>query len=211
MKLLDLYCGGGGASWGYEQAGFEVTGVDIEPQPRYRGEFICGDALEYLRLNWQHYDCYHASPPCQLWSKSSLQFRLGGKQYPDYITATRAELIKTGKAWIIENVPGSPLRNPIELCGAMFGLRTYRHRWFESNVALVVPGHPPHIWPQARMGRKPQPEEFVQYVGHFSGVGLVQEMTGLYWLGQKELAQSIPPQYTHYIGEQLMTYLKNPG
>jgi DNA (cytosine-5)-methyltransferase 1 len=138
---------------------------------------------------------------------ASMQFRKAGKEYVDLIEVTRRELIKTGKPYVIENVPGSPLINPIELCGSMFGMRTYRHRLFESNIELKAPPHPEHTAPNAKMGRKLKDGEFIQYVGHFSGVGLVQKMTGLYWLGQGELAQSIPPQYTKYIGEQLMVAL----
>lgn len=205
--LLDLYCCGGGASLGYEQAGFEVVGIDIEPQPKYKGTFIQSDAIDYLKNNWHLFDAIHASPPCQGYSKASMQFRINGKTYPDLIEATRIELIKTRKPYIIENVPGSPLINPVELCGSMFGLRTYRHRLFESNFTINVPEHPKHIAKNTKMGRKPKPDEFIQYVGHFSGVREVAEMTGLTWLGQYELAQSIPPQYTKFIGEQLLHYL----
>jgi len=204
MKLLDLYCGGGGASYGYQLAGFDVTGIDIHPQPKYKGKFIQADALEYLRNNYYKYDIIHASPPCQKYSESSMQFRKAGKQYQDLIAITRDELIKTNKPYIIENVPESPLINPIELCGSMFNLRTYRHRLFESNIMLLVPFHKKHEIPNTQMGRKPINGDFIQYIGHFSGVKLVQEMTGLHWLGQKELAQSIPPQYTKFIGNQIL-------
>jgi DNA (cytosine-5)-methyltransferase 1 len=208
LKLLDLYCGGGGAGYGYEQAGFDVTGVDLYPQPKHRGKFIQADAIEYLAAHYRQYDVVHASPPCQAYSMASMQFRKQGKQYVDLISETRTALIAIGKPYVIENVPGSPLLNPVELCGAMFDMHTYRHRLFESNITLKAPEHPKHIAPNAKMGRKPKPGEFIQYVGHFSGVGLVQEMTGLYWLGQSELAQSIPPQYTQYIGQQLIEYLR---
>jgi len=208
-KLLDLYCCAGGAGYGYEQAGFDVTGVDITEQPRHKGKFIKSDAIEYLKANYKKYDAVHASPPCQEYSMSSLQFRVAGKKYDDLISVTRDALIKTGLPYIIENVPGSPLINPITLCGLMFGMKTYRHRLFESNIYLKSPKHDKHIHANAKMGRKVKDDEFIQYVGHFSGVKLVQEMTGLYWLGQKELAQSIPPQYTKYLGEQLINFLKN--
>lgn len=180
-KLLDLYCCGGGAGHGYEQAGFDVTGIDIEPQQKHKGKFIQADAIEYLKAHWQ--------------------------EYVDLIALTRIELQKTGLPYIIENVPGSPLINPIELCGAMFGMKTYRHRLFESNIKLIAPEHPKHISKNTKMGRKPINGDFIQYVGHFSGVKEVQEMTGLHWLGQYELAQSIPPQYTKYLGMQLMDAL----
>lgn len=210
-KLLDLYCCGGGAGYGYELAGFDVTGVDIQPQPKHRGTFVQADAITFLLENHAHYDVIHASPPCQAYSMASMQFRKSGKKYVDLIEATRKALIEIGKPYVIENVPGSPLINPIELCGSMFGMRTYRHRLFESNINLVTPHHPEHVNPNAKMGRPVKSNEFIQYVGHFPGVKAVQEMTGLHWLGQKELAQSIPPQYTKYIGEQIMQNLLTSG
>ncbi len=116
LKLLDLYCGGGGASYGYEQCGFSVTGVDIAPQPKYRGKFIQCDAIKYLMDHFHEYDIIHASPPCQKYSKSTIQFRRLGKEYPDLIGLTRDALFETKKPYVIENVPGSPLIRPIELC-----------------------------------------------------------------------------------------------
>lgn len=208
-KLLDLYCCGGGAGYGYEMAGFEVTGVDIQKQPKHRGLFIQSDAITYLLENYEKYDVIHASPPCQEYSMSSKQFRLKGKKYSDLIHVTREALLTTGKPYIIENVPGSPLINPITLCGSMFGMETYRHRLFESNLPIYSPIHPEHTHKNAKMGRAAKPGEFIQYVGHFSGVKKVQEMTGLFWLGQYELAQSIPPQYTEYLGKQILEYLTN--
>ena len=211
LKLLDLYCCGGGAGYGYELAGFDVTGVDIETQPNHRGKFILDDAIQYLKNHYQEYDIIHASPPCQKYSKSSMQFRLIGKEYPDLIEITRNELIKTGKPYIIENVPGSPLIDPVILCGSMFGMRTYRHRHFESNMPLSAPIHLKHIVANAKMGRKAKANENIQYVGHFSGLKEVRDMTGLYWLNQYELAQSVPPQYTEYIGKKVMWYLLKPA
>jgi DNA (cytosine-5)-methyltransferase 1 len=170
---------------------------------------IVADAIEYLKAHYMEYDVFHASPPCQKYSMSSMQFRLNGKEYPDLISITRDELIKTGKPYIIENVPNSPLINPIYLCGSMFGMRTYRHRLFESNMPLVAPVHNKHLVKNAKMGRKAKENENIQYMGHFSGLKQVQEMTGLYWLGQHELAQSIPPQYTEYLGLQVIEILKH--
>jgi DNA (cytosine-5)-methyltransferase 1 len=207
LKLLDLYCCGGGASHGYKLAGFDVTGVDIVDQPRHRGRFIKADAIEFVLEHHHEFDVIHASPPCQAYSMASMQFRSAGKEYADLIEPTRDALRSISKPYVIENVPGSPLIDPIELCGSMFGMRTYRHRLFESNMTITAPPHPPHDAPNAKMGRPPKDGEFIQYVGHFPGVGLVQEMTGLHWLGQKELAQSIPPQYTNYIGRQLLDLL----
>lgn len=206
-SCLDLCCCAGGASYGYELAGFDVTGVDIDKQPKYRGKFFQADAVEFLLAHYSEYDFIHASPPCQKYSLSSRQFRIKGKEYPDLIGPIRRALISTGKPYVIENVPGSPLINPIILCGTMFGLPTYRHRLFESNIPIMQPEHPKHIYKNCPMGRKPGENEFIQYVGHFPGVNMVKNFTGLYWLGQKELAQSIPPQYTKYIGEQVIKYL----
>lgn len=207
-NLLDLFCGGGGASYGYELTGFDVVGVDNTPQPKYRGDIVIADALLYVKEHYKSFDVIHASPPCQAYSTASMQFRIQGKEYVDLVAETREVLKSTGKPYVIENVPGSPLLDPIVLCGSMFGLRTYRHRLFESNMPLSAPEHPEHIHKNAKMGRKPKGDECIQYVGHFSGVKQVQDMTGLYWLGQKELAQSLPPpQYTKYIGEQIIKLL----
>jgi DNA (cytosine-5)-methyltransferase 1 len=210
MKLLDLFCCGGGASKGYELAGFEVVGVDNQPQPKYRGTFIQADAIEYLIAHGHEYDVIHASPPCQKWSLASMQHRLKGKDYPDFISVTREYLIASGKPYVIENVPGAPLINPITLCGSMFSaanggqLRTYRHRLFESNLPLTAPKcH--HKWPNAKMGRPAKEWEFIHFVGHYTDAKIVREMLGLEWLSKKEIAQCVPPQYTEFIGRQILT------
>lgn len=208
LRLLDLYCCQGSAGYGYEQSGFSVTGVDLFPQPKHRGKFIQSDGIDYLLEHGHKYDFIHASPPCQEYSMSSMQFRLLGKQYPNLVEATRAALIKVGKPYVLENVPGSPLLNPVTLCGTMFDLPTYRHRLFETNWNLIEPMHPIHIAKNAKMGRAIKPGEFIQYIGHFSGVQYVRDFTGCQWMDTYGLAQSIPPQYTKYIGEQ---YLKSIG
>jgi DNA (cytosine-5)-methyltransferase 1 len=137
MKLLDLYCGAGGAAMGYHRAGFEVVGVDINPQKHYPFEFHQGDAIEYLREQGKEFDVIHASPPCQRYSKSVK--KINRKNHPDLIFNTRTQLITSCRPYIIENVPGSPLINPIVLCGTMFGLDVKRHRLFESNAILTNP------------------------------------------------------------------------
>ncbi len=205
MKLLDLYCCQGSAGHGYEQAGFEVIGIDLYPQPLHPGNFIQSDAIDYLLEHGHEFDFIHASPPCQEYSMSSMQFRLIGKQYPNLIEATRAALIKVGKPYTIENVPGSPLINPVVLCGTMFNIPTYRHRLFESNWNLKQPEHKLHIAKNAKMGRKVKHGEFIQYVGHFSGVQYVRDFTGCQWMNTYGLAQSIPPQYSKYIGLQFLS------
>lgn len=204
LKLLDLYCCQGGASTGYFKAGFNITGVDLYSQPKYPYHFIQSDAIDYLLKHGHKYDFIHASPPCQEYSQSSMQFRLLGKQYPNLIEATRAALIKIGKPYSLENVPGSPLNNPVLLCGNMFNIPSYRHRLFETNWTLDQPDHKPHIVKQAKMGRKIKDGEFIQYMGHFPMVDYVRNFTGFNWMSQYGLAQSIPAEYTEYIGKQFL-------
>lgn len=120
-KLLDLFCGAGGAAMGYHRAGFEVTGIDINPQPHYPFKFIQADAMTYPLGG---FDCYHASPPCQRYSiltRGLHQDRI--ENYPDLIAPIRDRLLHTGKPYVIENVEGARklLINPVKLCGTMFG------------------------------------------------------------------------------------------
>lgn len=132
--LIDVYCCQGGASAGYAAAGFAVTGVDRVPQPRYPYRFFRADALVFLRerMQWirDNFKAVHASPPCQGHSRTQ---RIWDRDWPDLIARTRELLDETGLPWVMENVAGAPLRNPVVLCGAMFGLRTYRHRLFEAG------------------------------------------------------------------------------
>lgn len=143
-RALDLFCCAGGAGMGLHRAGFDVHGVDIAPQPNYPFGFTQGDALAQ---DLSGYDLVWASPPCQ--AHTPLKHRTG-KEYECFIERTRAKLKAWGGPYIIENVMGAPLINPVMLCGAMFpGLRVYRHRIFESNIALTVPPHPKHVVPCA--------------------------------------------------------------
>ncbi len=208
LKLLDLYCCGGGAGMGYHNAGFEVVGVDIAPQPKYPFEFVQSCALKYLEERGHEFDAIHASPPCQAFTKAGKEHRAKGKVYDDFLSQTREALRQLGKPYIIENVPDAPMDNPILLCGSMFGLKTYRHRLFESNLDLRAPRHPEHVAKNAKMGRAVKSGEFIQVVGHFSGVSFAREAMGINWLGQKELAQAIPPSYTEYLGRQIAEYLR---
>ena len=136
MKILDLFCGAGGATMGLHRAGFEVVGVDIHLQPNYPFEFIQADALE---LNLEGYDAYWASPPCQCYSKAAIGSRNAGVIYPDLINKTRKRLLLTSKPYVIENVVGAPLIFPTYLEGTMFGLGVLRRRLFESNIWIPQP------------------------------------------------------------------------
>lgn len=209
--LLDLFCGAGGASMGYHNAGFRVVGVDIEPQKNYPFEFYQEDAFEFMKIlkfnKTKKIHAIHASPPCQAYSKC---VNINGNEYPDLIGATREVLKETGKPYIIENVPGAKnlLVDPIMLCGAMFeGLRTYRHRFFETNFDIKAPEHPKHIHPQCKMGRKPKENEWMHIVGNFIGVEEGKKAMGIDWMVRSELKEAIPPLYTEYIGSKLKEIL----
>jgi len=208
VRCLDLFCCAGGAGEGYRRAGFDVTGVDIETQPKNPHRFIQADALEFLREHGHEYDFIHASPPCQQYTKAGKQWRKEGRVYPDLIAETRGALILSGKPWVIENVPGAPLINPILLNGSCFGIRVHRPRLFEASFALPQPAVPP--MKPVKMGRPIKEGDIVQPVGHFSGVRYAATEMGLKWMGQMELAQAIPPAYTEWIARQWLSTANSP-
>jgi DNA (cytosine-5)-methyltransferase 1 len=199
-KLLDLFCGAGGCTKGYQLAGFYVVGVDIKNQPRYCGdEFFQMDAIEYLKKHGHKYDVIHASPPCQAYGKTK---HLAGN-HPKLIKEVRDLLIKTGKPYIIENVPGAPLNNPLLLNAAMFGMLVLRDRLFESNLPLplvLLPQNPKPV----KMGRPVSNGQVIQPVGNFSGIDYARKQMGIDWMTQKEIAQAIPPAYTEFIGKHII-------
>jgi DNA (cytosine-5)-methyltransferase 1 len=199
-KLLDLFCCAGGAGEGYRLAGFDVTGVDIVPQPKNPHRFVLADALVYLRGHGNEYDFIHASPPCQAYSRATNQWRLEGREYPDLVAETREILKEVGRPWVIENVPGSPLINPIFLNGSFFGIPIHRPRLFETSFPIEQPIVPPSK--PVKMGRAVKEGDILQPVGHFIGVGYARKHMGLPWMGQNELAQAIPPKYTEWIAHQ---------
>lgn len=204
MKALDLFCGAGGASWGLHLAGFDVTGVDICPQPNYPFKFVQADALAYPL---DGYDLIWASPVCKRWSSATATSKTK-HLWPDQIAPVRERLEAWGEPYIIENVAGAPLRNPVMLCGHQFGLKVYRHRLFESNILLLVPWHLPHPEPPVKMGRPPSEGGYMNPVGNFSGVPYARKAMGISWMGQKELAQAIPPAYSEYLGRQVIEQLR---
>lgn len=217
-RLLDLFCGAGGAARGYQRAGFYVVGVDIAPQPRYAGdEFIQGDALSFPL---DGFDAIHASPPCQKFS-SMTRGRWKDREHPDLVAPMRARLLATGLPFVIENVVGAPLINPITLCGSMFGLQSAhgnqlrRHRQFEIHPAalcLVQPCQHNDASPIGVYGGGQHPaRRIVAYDARFEGVdfGVVERRRamGIDWMSGHELNQAIPPAYTEYIGAQLIATL----
>jgi DNA (cytosine-5)-methyltransferase 1 len=206
VRLLDLFCGAGGAAMGYHRAGFEVVGVDIAPQPHYPFEFHRGDALHFLAEHWREFDAVHASCPCQRFSGMS-NCRPGlADEYPDLIGPTRELLRLTGLPWVMENVVGSPLRPDLVLCGQMFGLELYRHRLFEADVFLWQPDHPVHLLPASRAGHW-TPGTVMSVSGHVAPIAKAREVMGIDWMTRAELAESIPPAYTEHIGRQLLERL----
>lgn len=216
-RLLDVCCKAGGASAGYAAAGFEVVGVDRDPQPRYPFEFIRAD-LRNLDPAWiaAEFDVVTGSPPC--WQHSDLRHRTG-LEYEDFIPETRALFQATGLPWVIENVEGAPLIDPLTLCGTQFPgvLRVSRHRLFESNVPLAPPmPHPPGKHPlhfthdkrKAHYGRLDEWTAFVQVTGGGNcSVAAASDAMGIGWMTKDELNQAIPPAYTEHIGRQLLAAL----
>jgi DNA (cytosine-5)-methyltransferase 1 len=217
-RILDLFCKAGGAGKGYADAGFEVVGVDIEPQPRYPFEFHHADALEVLRIlvaggTWQGYtlddfDAIHASPPCQAFS--TLRHRTDG-DYPDLIAATREHLRASGRPYVIENVVGAPLVNPLLLCGSSFGLgvdgrQLRRHRQFESNVPMMAPpcqhiGDVVGVYGTGGGGQMTR--------GYKArGVAEARETLSTPWMTLAECAQAIPPAYTSWVGSYLLVEIR---
>ena len=139
-RALDLFCCAGGAGMGLHRAGFDVVGVDIYPQPRDPFEFRRADAMTFPL---DGFDFIWASPPCQQFCALRTREDLSG--YPDLIDPIRQRLVATGKPFVIENVPGAPVRKDLILCGNMFGLRSYRHRHFECSFPVEQPTHPKHV------------------------------------------------------------------
>lgn len=205
-RLLDLFCGAGGAAMGYHRAGFEVVGVDNKSQPHYPFEFHQADALEHPL---DGFDAYHASPPCQAYSKAVKHLSL---PQPMLIDTVRDIFKETGKPYIIENVVGAPIPEQptldgilgVLLCGTSFGLKVYRHRLFETN--FLVPRLPcchrePAMNPyNADIGRKRMKEQGITK----NLEGYWREHMGVGWMDQDEGREAIPPAYTEFIGRQLL-------
>jgi DNA (cytosine-5)-methyltransferase 1 len=233
-RLLDLFSGAGGAAMGYHRAGFEVVGVDSAPQPNYPFRFVQADALltlegmiggAPLRGGFlEDFAAIHASPPCQAHSTIGKQARGRDPElkHADLVGPTRELLIASGLPYVIENVPGAPLINPVQLCGSWFGLNIRRHRLFETNWPLLSTPCS-HHWQIPRFRSLDQRRHntrttvpihggsrlasVVGVHGHINYAGEMQlraEAMGIDWMTPYELTQAIPPAYTALIGEQLM-------
>lgn len=212
-RLLDLFCGAGGAGMGYHRAGFDVVGVDLSPQKHYPFEFHQADALTYPL---DGFDAIHASPPCQRYSvANNIHQRT---DHPDLVGPVRDRLLPLSVPWVIENVPGAPLRNPFTLCGLSFGLGVKRHRLFESNVFLMVPPCGSHagdwllvfghtVLTRGKVSGKAKGGGNTirrQHVGTDRG----REAMGIDWMNRDELSEAIPPAYTEFIGSALLDHIR---
>jgi DNA (cytosine-5)-methyltransferase 1 len=224
-RVLDLYCGQGGAAVGYWRAGFEVVGLDIKDQSkRYPfEEFIQGDAIEFLkflvgrdgRALLHGLDLIHASPPCQRYSVAVTN--ANKTKHPDLIAPTRELLEETGKPYVIENVPRAPLNDPVELCGCMFGMHIeyggvdfalYRPRLFEASFPLMTPEHGDHSLPACPVLGEGSPGWFYRKYGFGFPTGVRNELMGVPWMTQLGCSESIPPIFTEFVGVQAGALIK---
>lgn len=232
--LLDLFCGAGGAAVGYDRAGFECYGVDVNLQPNYPFWFHQGDVRsvavrlnrgdpvvferggESRRMHWSSFYAGHGSPPCQ--SYSDLAKRNGNAdKWPRLINFTREFFRGIGVPYVIENVSGAEvdMRDPIMLCGTMFpGLRVIRHRLFEVNWPLIVPPHGTHPLVfthdkrKAHYGKLNQDTSFVQVTGGGNAtIANKRDAMGIGWMTNNEINEAIPPAYTEFLGLQLIGQL----
>lgn len=212
LVALDLFCGAGGASKGIHDAGFtDIVGVDNRPGLNYLYDYYCEDAVDFMALGLSDFDFIWASPPCQAYSWSSACRRNEGVEYDDLVEITRHYLQKSGKPYIIENVVGAPLLNPVMLCGTMFPgkLKVFRHRLFESNMKLKVDMECSHNGHEAKK-RRIDNGDFFTVAGNW--VGTLAEWSdamGIDWMTRKELTQAIPPLYSEYLVKQVINEIYN--
>ena len=213
-RLLDLFCGAGGASMGYHRAGFDVVGVDIRPQPNYPFTFLQADVMK-SDFAWDEFDAVHASPPCQGYSTQTAD----QSKHQRLIGEVREALTSSGLPYVIENVEGArkEMVAPVRLCGSSFGLDLRRHRYFESNAPIR--GLPcDHSWQKPRfrsldmsMVKAGRLASVVGVHGNLNYSGefdLRCRAMGIDWMTNSELVESIPPAYTEFIGKQLIAALE---
>jgi len=235
-KLLDLFCGAGGSAVGYAKAGFAVYGIDNKPQPHYPFPFLQMDALEAMdrllrgegltfsngeTIYLKDFDAYHASPPCKADNQAVLcrpEREALRATYPRLIAPIRERLLSTNKLFVIENVPLArrQLRNPIMLCGTMFGLKVRRHRYFELHgfEILFMPatcgckGKAGFTNASSGFSSFHNGAKLISVAGHNFSVEDAKIAIGIDWTGQDGLSQAIPWAYTEYIGKYLIAQIR---
>ena len=207
MRALDLFCGAGGAAMGLHRAGFDVVGVDIRPQPRFPFRFVQADALKPpFRL--EDFDFIWASPPCQAYSKTRA---IHGNSYPDLVAPVRNLLACAGAPWVIENVPGAPLRFSVRLCGTMFGLRVLRHRHFEASFLIPARACGKHGGTNSHRGYSTG-AKFICVAGHNYRRSEGAAAMEIDWMHTRdELSEAVPPAYSEYIARAWLATLKPKG
>lgn len=218
--LLDAFCKAGGAGMGYHLAGFEVVGVDIEPQPHYPFEFIQSEALEFIARHGAEFDVIHTSPPCQKYARTK-NLKTSRKDHPDLVEPTRRALLATGKPYIIENVVNAPLINPLMLCGTMFGLGVIRHRLFETSPVIWWPPRPcqhegkvvPMWWKSRQRALLAGGNyRYIHVVGSSFLMPEARMAMGIDWMTRNEISQAIPPAYTRWLGSRILeSLLRQPN
>jgi DNA (cytosine-5)-methyltransferase 1 len=204
MKVLDLFCGAGGAAMGLRQAwpNAQIFGVDIKPQPRYPFRFVQASVFD-LTWNWSMFDFIWASPPCQRYTQMLNHGLTDRNGHPDYVAETRRRLRGAKVPYVIENVPHAPLLNPVTLCGEMFDLRVTRHRLFEASFPLSQPAHPVHRGTHIRkQGDELNGGYYYRVYGHETGKASWGKAMGIDWMRSPELAQAVPPAYARYVAER---------
>jgi DNA (cytosine-5)-methyltransferase 1 len=205
VRLLDLFCGAGGAAMGYHRAGFDVVGVDIRPQPHYPFEFHQADALEFPL---DGFDAIHASPPCQRWTAYRRRGAGVGASAPDLIAAMRERLKSAAVPWVIENVPGAPVRGAL-LCGSSFGLDVRRHRHFETSFPMLAPEcrHETQAPRFPCATNRTNLRRTVEVGVWRIPLEVQHRAMGIGWMTLEELSEAIPPAYTEFIGRALMAQI----
>jgi DNA (cytosine-5)-methyltransferase 1 len=219
-RLLDLFCGAGGAAMGYHRAGFDLVGVDLEPQPRYPFELHRADAMTYPL---DGFDAVHASPPCQAFTQMSARWR--GKGGPtdahlDLLAPIRERFAGLTVPWVIENVPGATrhMRATVTLHGGMFGLGVHRPRLFECSFLVLVPRAAATRSPVGVYGKPDGRTNRYRNNGNYKGKSLIRAWKsleegsaamGIDWMDVGGLREAVPPAYTEFIGRQLIAYVEH--